>query len=219
MRFLRRRSAGRDHAARRGDRSRRAVARRARGATWPAICARRRRDRLAAAAGRIAASTRDRHVHLGAGRRLRRQLRLRVRALRRRGRPSSAPKCGSSSRRRAAVPSDRRSSSTCRRATAGVAQPFMLAGWAADLDAAGRHRASTRCTRGRIRWPAARRSSSAPPTYGGVRPDVAAVHGDAVPRVELRVDGAAALRRAPTTSACSPTARCMAGFVPASPCA
>ena len=40
-----------------------------------------------------------------------------------------------------------------------VGQPFMLAGWAADLDAARRARGSTRCTCGRIRRRAARRCS------------------------------------------------------------
>ena len=46
------------------------------------------------------------------------------------------------------------------RAQQDVAQPFNIVGWAADLDAAV-GTGSIRSTRGPIRWPADRRSSSA----------------------------------------------------------
>ena len=57
-----------------------------------------------------------------------------------------------------------------------VAQPFLIGGWAADLDAA-RGLAWRRCTSGRIRW---RRGAGLPrrDRLGGARPDVATVHGE-----------------------------------------
>ena len=147
-------------------------------------------DDAGGAAGRLALERDDRHVHLGARRRLRRHLRPGVRAVGRTAARSRGTTCASSSRRRAADTSARRSRSTRRAAQQDVAAAVPARRLGGRSGRRGRHRASTRCTSGPIRWPAARRSSSACRPTEAFGPTSPRVHGDRFRDIGLRPVGA-----------------------------
>ena len=117
-------------------------------------------------------------------------------------RPSRGTKCGSSWQPKGSGHVGPQVVIDTPRSQQDVGQPFVLAGWAADLDAA---EGTGIATLHAWAYPLA----GGPPvflgatTYGGARPDVAAVHGDQFAGVRVWSDRPGADARATTTWRCS----------------